>query len=75
MLGNMKIADTSGHTTVTWDTEIKAQVTDAAQQFEALVQQGYTAYAFKRAGEPGEVATKFDPQTEKITMMPRAAGG
>lgn len=71
----MRIADRTGDTVVEWEVDNKAQVQAAQEQFEALVKQGHQAYAFKVAGQDGEVATAFDPQAAEIIVMPRAVGG
>jgi len=71
----MRIADSSGDTTLTWEVDNAAQVQAAQEQFEALVNKGHQAFAFPVAGQDGEVATTFDPAVEKYVIMPHAAGG
>ena len=71
----MRIADRNGDTTVSWETTNQEQVAAAQQQFEALVKQGFTAYAFKNAGEAGEVTKTFNPEVERILVMPQVVGG
>ena len=76
MQHTMRIADRSGDTTVTWDTDNEVQVKAAQDQFEALVNQGFQAFAFKDGGNAGEVATKtFDPEVKRYVVMPQAVGG
>ena len=75
-VNTMRIADRSGDTTVTWDVDNEVQVKNAQEQFEALVQQGYQAFAFKDgSGQHGEVATTFDPTVKRYAMMPQFVGG
>lgn len=71
----MRIADSSGDTTVTWEIDKAEQVAEAQRQFEAMVNTGRQIFAFPVAGGPGEVAKTFDPKVEKYIIMPRAAGG
>jgi hypothetical protein len=75
MKGQMRILNSSGDSTVTWSPEVAEEVKSASDIFEELVQQHYTAYAFKVSAQPGEVITRFEPGAQKIIMAPRMAGG
>ena len=73
---SMRIADLSGDTTITWETTQAEQVQRAQSQFEELVnQKHFQAFAFKQAGQDGEIAKTFDPQVHHYVIMPQAVGG
>lgn len=71
----MRIAGRNGDTSVTWDVDNRAQVAEAQRQFEELVNAGHQAFAWKVAGGEGEATKTFDPEAEKILVMPIPAGG
>lgn len=71
----MRIADSSGDSTITWEVDNAAQVQAAQDQFEALVNKGHQAFAFPVTGQDGVMTKTFDPNVEKIIVMPPAAGG
>jgi hypothetical protein len=75
MSGTMRIINSSGDTKLTWKTKSKAEVEAVRQAFGQFHDQGYSAYAFKEIGKPGELATEFDPTAQLIIMAPRMAGG
>lgn len=75
MTHKMRIADSTGDTTLTWEVDNAAQVQAAQEQFEALVNKGHQAFAFPVSGQEGVVAKTFDPAVEKYLIMPPAAGG
>lgn len=74
MSGTMRIINSTGDTKLTW-TKNKAEVKAVREAFGRLHDQGYSAYAFKEIGKPGELATEFDPNAQLIIMAPRMAGG
>ena len=71
----MRIADRSGDTTVTWEVNKAEQVQKAQKQFETLINEHYQAFAFKDGDNQGEVATTFDPEVKRYVIMPQAVGG
>lgn len=80
MSGRMKVIrplghPQAGHQVIEWNVAVAPQVESAGEAFARLLQEGYTAYAFKTADGPGEVVDTFDPETEKYIMSPRMVGG
>lgn len=69
--------DESGDTKVIWDTENEAEVAAAREMFERLVTDGNFA-AFKaegKDGHKGKQIRKFDPEAERIILVPPMVGG
>lgn len=76
MRGELAIMDTTGDTKIMWDSENKDEVETAKETFQKLKKKGYTAYTVKgKNGEKGEIMKEFDPNAERIIMVPMAIGG
>lgn len=75
MDGEMEVLDSTGHTRTTWDGENEAEVSAARAQFEQLTKKGYKAFRVKRDGGEGEPMKSFDPDAEKMILVPPVAGG
>lgn len=71
----MRVLTGRGDDKYTWDVDVEEQVAVAQQQFEALVKQGYLAYAFEQAGGQGKITRKFKPEVERYVLTPALAGG
>lgn len=68
-MGNMQILNSSGHTTVAWDTQVEEEVTVARDEFERLLRGGHRAYS------DGGAVKEFDPQIEEMVVICPMAGG
>jgi len=75
MKNEMRIMGTLGDTKVIWDTENEDEVEAAEDQFDALKEKGFKAYAVKKDGKPGKEIKKFDSEAGMIIMVPKIAGG
>lgn len=59
-----------------WDSENEVEVEHARKTFDSMKTKGYAAYSVRgKAGEKGDVLTKFDPEAERIILAPRLVGG
>lgn len=67
--------DKTGDTKVTWDKRKEAEVAAAEAAFLALRKKGYTAYSMNERGDQGELIRAFDPNLERIMMVPQMQGG
>jgi len=74
-MGEMRILDMTGDTKLIWDAENEDEVDSAKRTFKELTAKGYGAYLVKKDGKPGEKVTKFDPEAEKLILVPVMAGG
>lgn len=71
----MEILDSSGHTRTTWDSDKEDEVAAARAQFETLTKKGYKAFRVTRLGGEGEPMKSFDPDAEKMILVPPVQGG
>jgi hypothetical protein len=58
-----------------WDADNAEEVKAAQDAYDRLIKKGYKAFAVKKSGDKGELITKFDPELEKIIMVPPISGG
>lgn len=74
---SMRIASSRGDDPVTWDVADRVSVESAAEQFERLVNErtGAQAFGWMPGEAEGQVIDKFNPELERIAILPRAAGG
>jgi hypothetical protein len=75
IMGEMKRIDNSGDTKIKWDPKKRVEVKVAEASFNELTKEGYKAYAVKSDGSKGKEIKKFDPDEEKIIMVPPMVGG
>lgn len=71
----MRTMGTSGDTKVIWDSEQEDEVENARSTFDNLRKKGYAAFAVGVKGAKAEQIHKFDPEAEKLIMVPPVAGG
>lgn len=66
----------AGDTKLIWDADNKDEVEAAAETFRRLVEKKkYAAFSVDKKGEQGKKITAFDPDLEKIILVPPLAGG
>jgi hypothetical protein len=59
-----------------WDPDNKEETEHARKTFDDFVtKKHYLAYTVDRKGNAGEQMRKFDPQAEKMVLVPQMAGG
>lgn len=66
---------TAGDTKVMYDPKNDDEVEVAEEQFDALIEKGFTAYKVKKDGEKGKKVTKFTADEGKYIMVPPIKGG
>jgi len=74
-MGELAIIDSTGDTKVMWDKSNDDEVEAAEEQFDSLIDKGFSAYKVKKDGEKGKKITSFDPNAGKIIMVPKIVGG
>ena len=74
-MGEMNILDTTGDTKVIWDPENDDEVEAARDQFDTLIEKGFSAFQVKKNGEKGREIKRFNPEAGKIIMVPVVVGG
>ncbi len=75
MKGEMRIMGVDGDLKVIWDSEKEPEVKAAKKQFEELMAKGYLAFKVKKDGEQGEKMKEFNPDAEKMILVPMLKGG
>jgi hypothetical protein len=74
-MGMMNILDRSGHTKHIWNADNEAEVEAARTLYDALTRKGYRAFNVKKDGEEGTRMDTFDPEAEKMILVPQLVGG
>jgi hypothetical protein len=74
-IGEMRLMGTSGDTKIVWDSEQDDEVENARRTFNDLKRKGYAAFDVGAKGQKGERIQEFDPDAEKLIMVPAIAGG
>jgi hypothetical protein len=76
MTSTLEITDNSGDTKIEWNKNVAAEVDAARETFSRMKEQHkYLAYRLRRDGTQGEVIRSFDPDAERIVMVPQTVGG
>jgi len=75
MQNEMEVLDPTGHTRTTWDSDSPAEVAAARSHFDELTGKGFKAFRVKKDGSEGEPMKKFDPEAEKMILVPPVEGG
>lgn len=73
--GVMCEMNASGDTKVIWDKDSPEEVAAARTTFNSLKAKGFAAFSVKKDGEKGTKISEFDPNAEKIILVPQIAGG
>ena len=75
--GEMSEINHMGDTRIIWDKDNPDEVAVAKSAFDRLVgKKKYAAFEVKgRKGDKGSQIRKFDPDAERIIMVPPMAGG
>ena len=74
--GEMHVLDSSGYTKIMWNRNERDEVRAAREHFNLL--RGKHYLAFRAEGSEGRRGTQideFDPDIERIIMVPRSVGG
>lgn len=71
----MDVMDATGHTKHIWDADNDAEVVAAREIYNQLTKKGYRAFHVKKDGEEGKQMSGFDPEAEKMILVPPIVGG
>lgn len=75
-MSELRIMDKdAGDLKVIWNKDNQDEVEAAKNQFNSLIKKGFTAYSVDKKGDAGKKVTEFDPDAEKIIMVPKMVGG
>jgi hypothetical protein len=71
----MEVMDQTGHTRHIWDASNEDEVQAARTMYDGLTRKGYRAFHVKKNGEEGQRMDTFDPDAEKMILVPQLKGG
>jgi hypothetical protein len=72
----MAVMGKDGDTKLLWDRRNPDEVENARRSFDDLRKKGYLAFRVTGTdGEKGEQMTAFDPEAERMIMIPAMRGG
>jgi hypothetical protein len=74
----MDILDQSGHSTIGWNPDIESEVAIAKAAFDDAKKRGYQAFHVtgdEKNAKKGERMTEFDPDAERMMLLPQLQGG
>jgi hypothetical protein len=75
-MGEMRIMGKEGDVKVIWDKNKDVEVMVAKEQFEKLMEEGYTAFEVGRTGrKTSKKVEEFDADLGSLIMVPKIAGG
>jgi hypothetical protein len=74
-MGELKILDTNGHTSTTWDSTNADEVETARRIFNDLTDRGYRAFRMNREGTDGVPKRTFDPAAKETLLVPPIHAG
>jgi len=66
---------TDGDTKLIWDSDNCVETENARKTYDELTKKGFKAFGVKKSGEQGQMINKFDPDMEKIILVPQISGG
>jgi hypothetical protein len=75
MKGLLSTINKSGDLRIEWDSEIEEEVAVAREAFDKKIKAGWSAFSEKKKGEKGNIIKEFDPESERIILIPPASGG
>lgn len=75
-MGEMAVMGRSGDTKVIWDADNETEVENARRTFKELTGKGFAAWSVKgRNGDKDHRITEFDPEAERVILVPPMVGG
>jgi hypothetical protein len=74
--GEMHVLDGNGDTKIMWDRHNRDEVRAAREHFDDLRRKHYLAFRAEGSeGVRGSQVDTFDPDAERLIMVPRSVGG
>jgi len=69
------VLGSSGDTKKIWDKNNEDEVEDARASFDRLRKKGYAAFSVGKDGSKDKQIFEFDPDAERMIMVPAMQGG
>ena len=74
-MGQLREMSKKGDLKLLWDSDNEQEVSAAKEVFDKRIKEGWAAFGEKRFGGKGERIKVFDPEDERIVLVPPIAGG
>ncbi len=74
-MGQLRQLSRKGDVNISWDSENETEVSAAKKIFDEKIKEGWAAFAEKKLGGKGDRIRTFDPDAERIVLVPPIAGG
>jgi hypothetical protein len=71
----LRVMGGKGDTKIIWNPDNTDEVANARRSFDDMTGKGFRAFAVARAGAKGDRVHEFDPEAEKLIIVPPMAGG
>lgn len=75
MIGEMSVLDRSGDTRIQWNKMNPDELAAAENRFNEYKGRGFAAFKVNKKGDKGEQIDAFDPDAERIILVPALVGG
>ncbi len=74
-MGEIREMSSKGDLKLSWNSDNEKEVAAAKEVFDKKTKDGWTAFGEKRLGGKGDRIRTFDPDAERIVLVPNIAGG
>ena len=74
-MGEMKTLGRHGDIHVSWNTDNDKEVSTAKEMFYKKINEGWSAFREKLVGAKGDRIKEFDPEAQRIILVPPITGG
>lgn len=74
-MGEIREMSRKGDLKLSWNSDNEKEVVAAKEIFDKRVQEGWAAFGEKIFGGKGDRISTFDPDAERIVLVPQIAGG
>lgn len=74
-MGEIRRLGREGDIKQIWDKNKEDEVAAAKDLFDKMVKKGYLAFHVDKNGDKSKKMTTFDPNAEKIILVPPVVGG
>lgn len=74
-MGEIRRLGREGDIKQIWNKDNEDEVSAAKDLFEKMVKKGYLAFNVNKDGDKSTKMSKFDPNAEKIILVPPVVGG
>lgn len=73
-MGELRTLSRKGDMKISWNSENEAEIAAARETFEKRKKDGWSAFR-EKLGSKGERINTFDPDAERIILVPPISGG